>query len=565
MRLHVRLIRLFGGLLIFMALTLGVFLLRDVRRAFIQRNAEHASHLAELAIEQCNRRAKLLTDAVEDLSQDIQLQILMRDATNGGASQRKLIDLCANRMASSGLQELTAISPEGIVLARGHHTADFGDRILSTETSPAPGNIYLQPESNILRFCQPVLIQNRQVGKIEGGLDLSDVLSEMGTLFSGEVALDSIMIPDSSRVRQPNPDAVFQDGFNSPFRYTVSKPWTLSDGTLLTQLVFSRTDEDSRRMVQHLIIRTGSLVLLVLAGGAFIVTRLSKAVTRPIQQLALAASEISRGSRHLNLPPPSHDEVGELTEAFSRMAASLDESQKKLLAAERLAAWQDAARMLAHEIKNPLSPIKTTASTLARAAQEKDAHLDKLAGRGAATILNEIAHLEKLLSEFSSFARFPSPKPSPADFNSAVRQTVESLRDKAKEIRFVERYAGNLPPAMIDPGMFSEVVRNLILNAVDAVGSAPARVIHIETSRENTHVVLTLADSGLGIPADKRRTLFTPYFTTKPGGTGLGLAVSRKIMIEHGGDLTLLDASPFADAAGAAFRAKLPLATLPAK
>lgn len=546
MRLHQRLGFLFGGILILVVSALAGVLYWQVRSTFVRRSAEQAQTLAELAVEQGGRRAKALDVSLSNLSGNIELKILMRDAARGGSAQRKLIDHLAEQKTRLGLTELTAIAPDGTVLARGHESADFGD---PADSSPSAA-FYLPAGSTVLRLRRPVTLQGRREGDIEAGMDMADFLSDVGKLFSGRVTLVAAADPFAS------------PALPQMFQFVVTKPWTLSDGTVLADLVFSRTDEESRLVFRALILRAGIIFLIAMIAVALAVRRASDTVTRPVRLLAKAASEISLGNRRLNLPAPSRDEIGELTESFSRMAANLDESQKKLLAAERLAAWQDAARMLAHEIKNPLSPIKTTATTLSRATQDIDPNLGSLVDRGASTILNEIAHLEKLLSEFSAFARFPSPHPVPGDFNAAVKNAVEGFREKGKFIQWKEEYAANLPPALIDPGMFAEVVRNLLSNALDAAGSAPTAgsVIRIETSEENHHVRLTVADSGLGVSADKRRTLFTPYFTTKPGGTGLGLAVSRKIMIEHGGDLVLLDESPYKDARGAAFSAKLPTA-----
>lgn len=545
MRLHVRLGILFGSLLVLVFAALAAILYWQARSAFVRRSAEQADRVTETALKIGDRRARELNESVAQLAGDFQIGILMRDARSAGASQKRLIDLLSARVRDGGLHELTAVSPDGVVLGRGHQPADFGDAAESAPLSVP----YFRPQSSMLRIRLPVRLHSRGAGHIEVGLDLADDLSEMGRLFGGQVSLSAAGAAGSAGA----PATRHAPG---QFRFASSAEWRLSDGTVLADLIFESTDEESRQMFRNLIARGAAVLLVALLAAGIGVAAVARSVSRPVRQLAQAAAEISRGRRQLELPPAGGSEVGELADAFARMASSLDESQKKLLAAERLAAWQDAARMLAHEIKNPLSPIKTTASTLARAAQDKDPGLGRLAERGSVTILSEIGHLEKLLSEFSAFARFPSPHPAPGDFNAAVRAAVEQFREKVRHIRWVERYGDGIPPALIDAGMFAEVVRNLILNAAEA----GAQLIHLQTARDARHAVLTLCDSGPGIDAGRRGSLFTPYFTTKSGGAGLGLAVSRKIMIEHGGDLTLLDASPFDDARGAAFRATLPLA-----
>ncbi len=546
MRLHVRLGLFVGGVLVFSMAAVAAILYFQVRSSFVQRSSEQAKMLASMAMDQGDRRARALIESIETISQDVQIGLLVRDAPKNASARRRLIEVLSVRAPQSGLQELTAIAPSGAVLARGHRMADFDDAADS-----APDRVpYIASGSSMLRFRVPVLIRNRRVGDIEGGLDLSDMLSDMSRMFSGQVTLGT---PPSETSAAP-----------PPFDFAATKPWMLTGGPVLAGLVFSRADDEGRDVFRRLIARGGILFLLALAAGWFTIYRISTHVTRPIRILADAAADISKGRPPSALPPATRDEVGDLTNAFSYMAASLEEAQQKRLVAERLAAWQDAARMLAHEIKNPLSPIKTTITLLARAANEKDAGLAGLVDKGSSTVLTELSNLEKLLAEFSSFARFPVPSPAAGDFNRAVRAVVDGFRQKAGDVTWVEDYAESLPQAMIDAGMFAEVVRNIIQNALDVMApklSPPVRpVIHLQTRQDGDAVVLMIADSGPGISVDRRRTLFTPYFTTKAGGTGLGLAVSRKIMIEHGGDLRLLDASPFSDAAGAAFRAHVPLA-----
>lgn len=547
---------MFGGILIGVMLILAGVLYWQIRTTIVKKSADEAAALAATAAEKGERMAQTLSHTLEGMSRDVRLGILLREASDAGGSQRHLIDDLRRRVAEAGLNELTAVSADGIVLARGHRPAEFGD---AAESMPIH-IVHLQPGSTVLRLRVPVWLRARHVGDLEGGLDLSDELTELGRLFSGRVFLST----------SPDTD---MPATALPFHFVTSKSLSLSEGNVLADLVFSRDDGEAREIFQRLIFQAGLIFLGALVIGGFVVAQMSETVARPVRMLAQAAADYARNRKPPELPAITPDEIGDLTRSFSRMVVQIEESRQKLVATERLAAWQDAARMLAHEIKNPLSPIKTTATILARAAAEGDPKLSALVERGTAMVLTEISHLEKLLSEFSSFARFPSPQPVPADFNVEVRRVVETFRDREKGIRWVERYAQSPPNVQLDPGMFSEVVRNLLQNAMDSISLAESnrpvkedegeRLIHIETTCENDKMILTIADSGPGVSEERREKLFTPYFTSKPGGTGLGLAVSRKIMIEHQGDLVLLDYSPFSDALGATFRASVPTAGVP--
>lgn len=543
MTLRLRLGLMFGGIMILVMTLLAGVLYWQARSVFVLRSEQEAGVLAEKAAREVERLTLTLGESIGRIGRDVQVGILLYEASEGGSAQRRLIDLLQSRAAENGLDELTAISADGVVLARGHRPAEFGD---AAETAPV-GSTHLTSGAAIMRLRLPVRLRSRHAGDIEGGMDLADDLAELGRLFSGRVFLstgDEKSGPESAR---------------TPFDFVHATPLKLSDGTVLADLVFQKHDVETQTLFQRMIFQAGLIFLAALVAGGYAVMKISKTVSEPVRMLARVSGEFARTQKSPPLPVDAGGEIGELTRAFSLMMARIEESQNKLLAVERLAAWQDAARMLAHEIKNPLSPIKTTATILARAAEEKDPRLADLASRGASAVLAEITQLEKLLSEFSSFARFPAPKPAPADFNAVVQSVAAAFRDREKNLEWVEHYAQNIPACALDAGMSAEVVRNILKNAIEVMDSSPRRVIHLETSAQNGFAVLIVADSGPGVEPSRRNSLFTPYFTTKPGGTGLGLAVSRKIMIEQGGDLVLLDRSPFSDAPGAAFRASVPL------
>ncbi len=551
MPLRIRLSLLFGGLLLFVMVCLAAVLYWQIRSSFIQRSVEQVHLLARYGVDRGERHADRLRLRLTDMAGDAQIVLAIREAGRGGSAQRRLIDLLQVRTEQGLLAEITVISPDGVALARGHRPAEFGDT--TDAKGGAPESFYLSPDGTRIHYRQPVRLGGREVGTIDGAVDLTEDIEKIGNQFSGSVRLK----PHADGPEDPvTPSATA----GIAFEFVAVQPWILPDKTTLADFVFHRIDHESRGVFQKLSIRVGAIFLATAAIGGFFIFRLADTVTRPIRKLARASADLSSGSRSLDLPSPAGDEIGDLTGAFSKMASTLDESRHKLLAAERLAAWQDAARMMAHEIKNPLSPIKTVATTISRAARDKDPALAALAERSADMVLNEIAHLEKLLSEFSQFARFPAPQIRPGNLVSTVKSVIDEFRQKHKAIVWIEHLDPALPPVRIDAGMFSEVIRNLILNAVDAVQSpAMSRppAIRVETKLDAPYAVLTVSDSGPGVPAEILPKLFTPYQTTKSSGSGLGLAVSRKIMIEHGGDLIHLFPSPFPETPGAAFRASL--------
>jgi PAS domain S-box-containing protein len=237
-----------------------------------------------------------------------------------------------------------------------------------------------------------------------------------------------------------------------------------------------------------------------------------------------------------------------------------------LLQAQKAAAWQEVAQRIAHEIKNPLTPIQLSAQRLLRyldrAASAKPAaprtDLEKLVAECAGLIEREVQTLESLVDEFSQFARFPSARLAPANLNSIVESALELFQGRLEGISVSTELSTSLPPVRADSELMRQVVANLIDNAAEAMEGSPMRRLRVATRAEGDGdaVELEICDSGQGIsPADKDK-LFLPHFSTKGRGTGLGLAIASRIVAEHNGTIRVEDNVP----AGARFVIRFPAA-----
>lgn len=293
----------------------------------------------------------------------------------------------------------------------------------------------------------------------------------------------------------------------------------------------------------------GLLVSLILA---FLVSR---AIVQPVRALAAGADALARGDREQQIPRTTRDEVGELVASFNRLAADLAYSEKRLVQAERIAAWKDIARQIAHEVKNPLFPIQTSVETLRRARERQHPRFDEIFEEATRTTLEEVARLERIVSEFSRFARLPAPKPQAGDLGVVVHDACSLFGASVAAVSVVEELAGDLPTAHFDPTLMGQVVNNLLKNAVEAAGAGGR--VRVRTAAVSGGVLLTVEDDGPGIPVDRREDVFVPYETDKEGGTGLGLAIVRRIVVEHGGTVTIGDS----ELGGAKFEVRLPLLT----
>src|SRR5437660_3048761 len=227
----------------------------------------------------------------------------------------------------------------------------------------------------------------------------------------------------------------------------------------------------------------------------------------------------------------------------------------ELLLAQKSAAWQEVARRIAHEIKNPLTPIQLSSQRLIRHLQRRtesetaeplDPELTRLVEESSHLIEREVGTLAALVNEFSQFVRFPSAKLEPASVNDIVREALEVFSGRLDGIMLSSSLSESLPAIRADAGLLRGVIVNLIDNAAEALESAAVRNIHVTTSfnSESDSVEIAVEDTGQGIsPADKDK-LFLPHFSTKDRGTGLGLAIASRIVTEHNGLLRVEDNSP---------------------
>ena len=225
-----------------------------------------------------------------------------------------------------------------------------------------------------------------------------------------------------------------------------------------------------------------------------------------------------------------------------------------LIRTQKVLVWKEVARRLAHEIKNPLTPIQLSAERLRRKLSGIEQPLAELVQECTTTIIGEVESLKNLVDDFSQFARMPAPRPVPSDLNQLVVDAL-SLRDGLfTELRFERRFATTLPPVRIDPEQMRRVIVNLIDNAIEVIDRKGTIVIETAHDPANSVVRVVVADDGPGIAPEEREKLFLPYYSTKGRGSGLGLAIVRRIVAEHGGTIELTSNVP----QGSRFTIELP-------
>jgi PAS domain S-box-containing protein len=244
------------------------------------------------------------------------------------------------------------------------------------------------------------------------------------------------------------------------------------------------------------------------------------------------------------------------------------EDLSELLSAQRAAAWQEVARRMAHEIKNPLTPIQLAAERIAKNFARESGNHDlngkgqfaKVLNQSTETILQEVSSLKVMVDEFSQFARLPHAKLESNDLNQILLQSIALYEDRLEGAKIETDFAADLPPAMLDAEQIRRVFINLIENALESFDQNGANQISIKTSHDvgRDLLVAEIADTGKGIAKNDFAKLFQPYFSTKGRGTGLGLAIVQRIITEHGGRIRATANQP----KGAKFIIELPVALM---
>jgi len=290
--------------------------------------------------------------------------------------------------------------------------------------------------------------------------------------------------------------------------------------------------------------RVVSTAMLVGGAGIFVAVLASlwftARVTRPVVSLAEAARRVAAGDLGTKVKVESSDELGELAASFNRMTEDLMQQKDRTLQAERVAAWRELARRLAHELKNPLFPLQVTVENLMRAKQKSPEVFEEVFHEGTATLLAEINNLKTIIGRFSEFSRMPQPQRRPTQVNEVVRSVLRVFHAQLQEknrISVRTELADALPEISADSDLLHRALQNLVLNAIDAMPQGGE--LTIRTATLANRVELSVSDTGAGLTQEECGRLFTPYYTTKQHGTGLGLAIVQSVVSDHGGKISV--------------------------
>jgi len=303
---------------------------------------------------------------------------------------------------------------------------------------------------------------------------------------------------------------------------------------------------NSRRPYVELKRRIRDSALLVGGGGIVLAILLSSwaagRVTRPVVQLAQAAQDVAAGNWNATVEVQGNDEVAQLAESFNRMTAELLTQKERLVQTERVAAWRELARRLAHELKNPLFPLQLTVENLVRARTQSPEQFDEVFRESSGTLLAEISNLKGIIGRFSEFSKMPQPQLQPVQVNEILRGVAQLFQAQlqapgratiACKLELDER----LEPIAADPELLHRALSNLVLNAMDAMPQGGT--LTLRSRRDGADAIIEVCDTGSGLTREECERIFTPYYTSKQHGTGLGLAIVQSVVSDHGGRISV--------------------------
>jgi signal transduction histidine kinase len=314
---------------------------------------------------------------------------------------------------------------------------------------------------------------------------------------------------------------------------TLTVPYKLRGSTFLISMPFPFERQEAARATGELV-EFLFFLSLFFAGLVFVFARGIRAmIVVPVRKLLAGTREVSLGNLDVAIAHPSRDEMSTLIEGFNAMVGSLRAQRQELAEMGKKVAWAEMARKVAHEIKNPLTPIQLSAEHVLRVYEDRDGDFEKALRESMSYIIGEVEHLRRVAQEFMEIARDTSVRRDPCDLRKIVKETLDPYRKiLSARIRFRESYEGEAT-CLGDEAKLRTALRNIVANAIEAIRDKGEITVAVRKSGPSWQI--TVRDTGAGITRAVLDKIFEPYFSTKDAGTGLGLPITRKIVEDHGG------------------------------
>ncbi len=302
-------------------------------------------------------------------------------------------------------------------------------------------------------------------------------------------------------------------------------------------LPYFTRQEELRNELYNIIVAIINIFALLALLSISLVVAITSQLTRPLEMIRESMSRVNIKGNNATINYKGTDEVGQLISEYNRMVKELARSAEELAQSQRESAWREMAKQIAHEVKNPLTPMKLSLQHLVKAKKEGLPNWDERFERFAQSLTEQINALTVIANEFSSFANLPSAKPEPINLLSIIKDVITIYSGYKHILIAMHNQLNSDPIILADKDQIIRVFNNLIKNAVQAIERGKTGKIDIVLSDSDNFIKVDVTDNGMGIPPGAISKLFTPNFTTKSGGTGLGLAISREIILNFGGNI----------------------------
>ncbi len=334
-------------------------------------------------------------------------------------------------------------------------------------------------------------------------------------------------------------------------------PLTGRNNELLGVLLVGSSRRQLVLLTNRIVMTAATVAAAALLIGLLLSLWVAARITRPVRELADGAREVAAGRWETRIDVRGLDEIGQLGIAFNDMTRTLAIQRDRLLQTERVAAWRELARRLAHELRNPLFPMQITVENLQRAKHLDAKQFLEVFNESTATLKVELANLNAIVGRFSDFSKMQVPQFARMDVNEALRNIIRLFEPQFNVVgkpAITAEYSltEGLPEIDADPVLLHRAFQNLVLNALDVMPTGGT--ITLRTADRGTNVLIEISDSGEGLTPEECARLFTPYYTTKQQGTGLGLAIVQSIISDHHGTISVSSE----EECGTTFRIELP-------
>jgi signal transduction histidine kinase len=524
-----------------------------VTQSFERRDTQRTAALVNQFQREFDRRGVEVARRIEAVADS---DVVQRLALNlGGQADTSSYFTEAQTLAQEqSLDFLELVGPDAIIISSAEWPARFGykeDWLTATADWKSQG-VFLKKE-DLADGDALGLITVRTVKAGDG------LLYIVGGRRLDQQFLDSLPGAEGMRVRlYRQPGEVTR--VNSDATITTI-PLRGRDNQLLAILQVENSRADLVALKKYI---QGTAAIVGAAGillGLLLSFWTASRVTRPLRGLASSVREVAAGNWDTRAAVYSSDEIGQLARDFNGMTEQLVEQRDRMIQAERVAAWRELARRLAHELKNPLFPLQITIENLQRARDASPEQFDEVFRESTSTLLAELGHLKTIIGRFSDFAKMPAPELEPVNINQIAREVIQLFEAQLQapghppvetKLLLADDLEG-LGNLAADPEQLRRALRNLVLNALDAMPSGGQ--LTVRTSRFDSKIAVEVSDTGEGLTPEECNRLFTPYYTTKQHGTGLGLAIVQSVVSDHKGTITVRSEP----GQGATFRIELKL------